>query len=84
VLLTEVPPAQRADRDASMLQFMAVLAARGYSGFTLTLRRHGLYHRWGLAPLQAGKRALNAVWFHRDFLDRHAAALARYGLPAAA
>jgi hypothetical protein len=83
VLLTEVPPARRAQRDQSMLQFIAVLAARGYSGFTLTLRRHGLHHRWGLAPLQGGKRPLNAVWFHDDFLARHGAALQRYGLRAA-
>jgi precorrin-6B methylase 2 len=82
VLLTEVPPAQRAHRDQSMLQLMAVLDARGYSGFTIVLRRHGLRHRWGLAPLHGGKRALNAVWFHADFLARHAPALQRYGLPA--
>jgi hypothetical protein len=82
VLLTEVPPARKAQRDQSMLQLMAVLAARGYSGFTLTLRRHGLHHRWGLAPLHGGRRALNAVWFHADFLSRHAASLQRYGLPA--
>jgi precorrin-6B methylase 2 len=82
VLLTEVPPAQRAERDASMLALMAVMDQRGYSGFTLTLRRHGLlHHRWGLAPLQGAKRALNAVWFHADFLQRHAASLQRYGLP---
>ncbi len=81
VLLTEVPSAQRAHRDQSMLQLMAVLAARGYSGFTLTLRRQGLAHRWGLAPLQGGKRAMNAVWFHDDFLSRHASSLQRYGLP---
>jgi precorrin-6B methylase 2 len=84
VLLTEVPPAQRAERDASMLALMAVMDQRGYSGFTLTLRRHGLlHHRWGLAPLQGAKRALNAVWFHADFLQRHAASLQRYGLPTA-
>lgn len=82
VLLTEVPPARRAHRDQSMLQLMAVLAARGYSGFTLTLHRHGLAHRWGLAPLQGGKRALNAVWFHADFLSQHGPSLQRYGLPA--
>ncbi len=82
VLLTEVPAARRAQRDQSMLQLMGVLAARGYSGFTLTLRRHGLHHRWGLAPLHGGRRALNAVWFHADFLRRHAASLQRYGLPA--
>jgi hypothetical protein len=83
VLLTEVPPARQAERDRSMLQLMAVLAARGYSGFTLTLSRRGLSHRWGLAPLQGGKRALNAVWFHEDFLQRHADSLQRYGLAAA-
>jgi FtsJ-like methyltransferase len=82
VLLTEVPSAQNTQRDQSMLQLMSVLAARGYSGFTLTLRRHGLHHRWGLAPLHGGRRALNAVWFHADFLSRHAASLQRYGLPA--
>jgi hypothetical protein len=81
VLLTEVPPAQQEHRDQSMLQLMTVLAARGYSGFTLTLRRHGLHHRWGLAPLHGGKRALNAVWFHADFLAQHAPSLQRYGLP---
>lgn len=84
VLLTEVPPAQRAERDASMLALMAVMDQRGYSGFTLTLRRHGLlHHRWGLAPLQGARRALNAVWFHADFLRQHAASLQRYGLPTA-
>lgn len=82
VLLTEVPPAQRAERDASMLALMAVMDQRGYSGFTLTLQRHGLlHHRWGLAPLQGARRALNAVWFHADFLRQHAASLKRYGLP---
>jgi precorrin-6B methylase 2 len=85
VLLTEVPPARRAERDASMLALMAVMDQRGYSGFTLTLRRHGLLqHRWGLAPLQGAKRALNAVWFHADFLRQHAASLQRYGLPTSA
>jgi precorrin-6B methylase 2 len=83
VLLTEVPPAQHAQRDQSMLQLMTVLAARGYSGFTLVLRRHGvLGHGWALAPLHGAKRAVNAVWFHADFLARHAASLQRYGLPA--
>ena len=82
VLLTEVPPAWRAERDASMLALMAVLDERGYSGFTLTLRRHGLRHRWGLAPLHGARRALNAVWFHADFLRQHGASLQRYGLPA--
>jgi precorrin-6B methylase 2 len=82
VLLTEVPSAQRAERDASMLALMAVMDQRGYSGFTLTLRRNGLlHHRWGLAPLHGAQRALNAVWFHADFLQRHAASLQRYGLP---
>lgn len=83
VLLTEVPPAVRPQRDASMLQLMSVLATRGYSGFTLILQRHGLLgHRWGLAPLHGGRRALNAVWFHADFLERHGPSLQRYGLPA--
>ncbi len=82
VLLTEVPPARRAQRDQSMLQLMTLLAARGYSGFTLVLRRHGLSHRWGLAPLHGGLRARNAVWFHADFLALHAPSLQRYGLPA--
>lgn len=83
VLLTEVPPAQRPERDQSMLQLMAVLAQRGYSGFTLVLQRHGLIgHRWGLAPLHGGRQALNAVWFHEDFLERHGNSLQRYGLPA--
>lgn len=83
VLLTEVPPAQRAERDASMLALMAVMHQRGYSGFTLTLQRRGLlHHRWGLAPLHGARRALNAVWFHADFLHQHAASLQRYGLPA--
>jgi hypothetical protein len=83
VLLTEVPPARNRQRDQSMLQLMSVLAARGYSGFTLTLRRHGLHHRWGLAPLHGARGALNAVWFHADFLSRHASSLQRYGLEAA-
>jgi hypothetical protein len=84
VLLTEVPPARRPQRDASMMQLMAVLAQRGYSGFTLTLQRSGwLGHRWGLAPLHGGKHAKNAVWFHADFLRQHAASLERYGLSAA-
>jgi Met-10+ like-protein len=82
VLLTEVPPARRRDRDASMMQLMAVLDSRGYSGYTITLRRHGLRHRWGLAPLHGARRALNAVWFHADFLSRHGESLQRYGLPA--
>jgi Met-10+ like-protein len=82
VLLTEVPPAQRQDRDASMLQLMTVLAQRGYSGFTLMLRRRGLSHRWALAPLHGAERALTAVWFHADFLARHSASLQRYSLPA--
>lgn len=83
VLLTEVPSAQDAQRDQSMLQLMAVLAARGYSGFTLVLRRHGvLGHGWALAPLHGAKRAVNAVWFHADFLAQHSASLRRYGLPA--
>jgi precorrin-6B methylase 2 len=84
VLLTEVPAAGRAHRDASMMQLMAVLAQRGYEGFTLVLRRHGLVgHRWALAPLHGAKRAVNAVWFHEDFLSRHGPSLERYALAGA-
>jgi hypothetical protein len=81
VLLTEVPPAQHAHRDASMVELISLLAQRGYAGFTLVLRRHGLAgHRWALAPLHGARRAVNAVWFHEDFLSRHGPSLDRYGL----